>query len=455
MEWEKILNKNRIFKTNDNLLIDNRTEFEKDYHSIIMSASFRRMQDKTQVFPLSKSDFIRTRLTHSLETSTLAKILGDIISTEIIEKNIDPGFMISYKKDMSDVLQCAGLIHDIGNPPFGHFGEIAIRTWFKNNLSVINYKDVPIDKYLNEKYLNDLYNFDGNAQGLHLLTRLVYYDNDYGMNLTYAILSTIIKYHSNSTDVSNLPFRNKMGYFICDSDIYKEINDATGITTRNPLTFILEISDDIAYATADIQDGFKKGFISLDLVKNELSNINDKHINDIINDAQNLKLPSEEYEFKYIISKLQALLIKESQNEFVKHYSDIMQGNFNNSLLDNSEYIILLQVLKNIGHKFIFNTDYIYSMEVSTWKVYEFLLDLFVKSLLYYDTNINNDITPIAGKITSMISDNYLMNYNKLSQDKSEEEKLYLRLLLAIDVVAGMTDGHARDLYHEFSGIKK
>lgn len=197
MEWEKLLSPVRYGcyqKTNKSKTADLRSEFEKDYHRIIGSASFRRLQDKTQVFPLDKSDFIRTRLTHSMEVSSLAKSLAQNIGAYILQNHQEDGFDFQMKSDICDILQCAGLIHDIGNPPFGHFGEEAIRDWFQKNLASLSVNDTPITELLTEQQMADFYHFEGNAQALRLVTRLHFLVDDNGMNLTYALLNTIIKY---------------------------------------------------------------------------------------------------------------------------------------------------------------------------------------------------------------------------------------------------------------------
>ena len=203
MEWKTLLcpmrARSRVSRSTGNR--DLRSEFEKDYHRIIGSASFRRLQDKTQVFPLDKSDFIRTRLTHSLEVSSIAKSLGQNISQDILQNGRDETFDWQMKEDVCNILQCAGLIHDIGNPPFGHFGESAIREWFLWNLPKLTYKGEQVTKLLSKQMLADFYNFEGNAQALRLLAKLHFLVDENGMNLTYALLNTIVKYPGPSTAI--------------------------------------------------------------------------------------------------------------------------------------------------------------------------------------------------------------------------------------------------------------
>ena len=205
MEWQTLIASRRngtYQKNQQKKSSDLRSEFEKDYHRIIGSASFRRLQDKTQVFPLDKSDFIRTRLTHSVEVSSIAKSLGQNIGTYILQNYPEDGFDYQMKSDICDILQCAGLIHDIGNPPFGHFGEDAIRNWFKKNLSNLKVSKKSMEELLTPQQIADFNNFEGNAQALRLVAKLHFLVNENGMNLTYGLLNTIIKYPNNSLEIN-------------------------------------------------------------------------------------------------------------------------------------------------------------------------------------------------------------------------------------------------------------
>ena len=259
MVWEQLLSTKRSrgasHKNKYTRSTDLRSEFEKDYHRIIGSASFRRLQDKTQVFPLDKSDFIRTRLTHSLEVSSFAKSLGQNIGENILAYKRDPSFTPKMKEDICSILQCAGLIHDIGNPPFGHFGEAAIREWFARSLPVLQYHGEPVAQVLSEQMREDFYHFEGNAQALRLVSKLHFLVDENGMNLTYALLNTIVKYPVASNQINKKSGNikdKKMGFYLADEEIFREIQKETGTNgRRHPLTFILEAADDIAYKTAD------------------------------------------------------------------------------------------------------------------------------------------------------------------------------------------------------------
>ena len=182
MNWNDLLSGDRIRSYQKSTTSrDLRTEFEKDYHRIIGSASFRRLQDKTQVFPLDKSDFIRTRLTHSLEVSSFAKSLGQNVGEKIIRDNVDPSFSVQDKEDICAILQCAGLIHDIGNPPFGHFGETVIQDWFKNNLNKFEFKGKKVNQVISSQMKEDFYHFEGNTQALRVVSKLHFLVDENGM----------------------------------------------------------------------------------------------------------------------------------------------------------------------------------------------------------------------------------------------------------------------------------
>ena len=301
MEWEKLLSGQRSRQAGSPAKYiksaDLRSEFEKDYHRIIGSASFRRLQDKTQVFPLDKSDFIRTRLTHSLEVSSFAKSLGQNIGENILTFKRDSRFTPKMKEDICSILQCAGLIHDIGNPPFGHFGEIAIREWFERNLEKIQFRGRPVTEILTPQMKRDLYHFEGNAQAFRLVSKLHYLVDERGMNLTYALLGSMIKYPVSSLEVdpeSEDIKDKKLGYYYADQEDFWEVQEATGTDRkRHPLTFILEAADDIAYKTGDIEDAFVKGFISYQQLCEELeemqSTIEERPENDTFDALEKLK----------------------------------------------------------------------------------------------------------------------------------------------------------------------
>lgn len=474
MNWEQLLStkrnrggsgKNRYVRNTDL-----RSEFEKDYHRIIGSASFRRLQDKTQVFPLDKSDFIRTRLTHSLEVSSFAKSLGQNIGENILVYKKDPSFTPRMKEDICSILQCAGLIHDIGNPPFGHFGEDTIREWFQKNLPVMEYHGTPIDTILTPQMREDFYHFEGNAQALRLVSKLHFLVDENGMNLTYALLSTIIKYpvsslemNSKSGDIKD----RKMGYYFADQEIFEDISKETGTNgKRHPLTFILEAADDIAYKTADIEDAFVKGFLSYHKLLEELTELQELYfrgggggfqpadkLTELYLRAKEMHVENpEEYAIKNWIVRVQGFVINCATYGFTSNYQAIMQGTYGHDLFYQTFAEKLMDLLGDLAFREVFTSEPIYRMEVTEATMLDFLLDKFMTAIIKYDDKTQK-LDSIDERMVSFISSNYKKAYHYHARGKSEIERLYLRILLVTDYVCGMTDSYAKRLYQELKAI--
>ena len=472
MNWKNILCEDRIRQFSKSTSSrDLRTEFEKDYHRIISSAAFRRLQDKTQVFPLDKNDYVRTRLTHSLEVSSFARSLGQSVGQSIINNKLSKDFSYEQRESISDILECAGLIHDIGNPPFGHFGESAIQDWCKNNFVKLTFKEKKIDEILSDEQKNDFYHFEGNAQALRVVSKLHFLVDENGMNLTKALLSTIIKYPVNSTGIDKYSGNirtKKMGYFDADKDIFENVDASVGSNgNRNPLTYLLEAADDIAYLTADIEDSLKKGMISLDTLILEINERISKSQNKEAADfaGQCLEKLNKKYEKAtdknlsepdvYAIENwmviVQGQVLQLVTDCFVDNYESIMAGTFAKSLIEGSKASLLMDILGDIAFKYTFTSKPIYKLEIAADTILNFLLDKFMKAILYYDTD--EKLSVVDKKIISMISRDYMHIYHYYSEGKSESDRLYLRLLLVTDYICGMTDSFAKNLYQEFNGL--
>lgn len=438
MEWKYILCSERIRKSGAKQG-DLRSAFEKDYHRIIGSASFRRLQDKTQVFPLDKSDFVRTRLAHSLEVSSFGKSLGKSVSKIIVRDKKDKGFSEEYSHDICDILSCGGLIHDIGNPPFGHFGETVIRKWFRDNLPKLEYRGKSLEDILEPQMKEDFYNYEGNAQGLRLVTKLHHVIDEHGMNLTKGLLSSIIKYPVSSLEIDkDSGYKKKSGYFYADRETFNEIDSAckTG-GKRNPLVYLLEAADDIAYKTADIEDAYKKGLIDSYILRAELGK------------KYEGRLKAEGYNgLQRFIVEVQREALEGAAEAFGEKYSKIMAGEFEGNLLDICGSGEILDRLGFIARKYAFSSREIFLMELGGRSILNGLLDSFVPAVI--DPKKSDDI---SFKVYSLISENYKNIYEIYSKDKPENERLYLRLLLAADYISGMTDSFAKDLYCRLKGV--
>ena len=459
----------------------NISEFEKDYKQVISSAAFRRLQDKTQVFPLDKSDFVRTRLTHSLEVSMIGKQLCTMIKTYInSNKERYRDFNENVSVNYSEILMCAGLIHDLGNPPFGHFGEVVIGEWFKNkfNDSNFKYKDRSISDILDEQMKQDLIHFEGNAQSIRLLLKADYgicEHNNSSLNLTKAVIHTLLKY-----PVSSLTFNkqsddikvHKNGYFKSEQDKIWAISSELGTNynneiKRHPLTFLLEAADDIAYATADLEDAFRKGLFTID----EFVEFFDEKLCDLEKD--DVKAPEQA---KDLIKPLRDLVGNTNRNEqkdsekfnewvkyargwlmycvaysFTHNYKYIMNGTYAKDLFADTFHEFSIKILKDAMGKFVYNNDSIIKLELSAQTIISFLLNEFVTAVLYLDETDKQ--TGIDKRLINLISENYKNDYNGAKDSDDEAYNLYLRFLLVTDFISGMTDSYAKNLYQELNGI--
>ncbi|WP_051080723.1 dGTP triphosphohydrolase [Psychroflexus tropicus] len=284
-KWKLILEEKRFREKSATIESDGRNTFENDYGRLISSAPIRRLQDKTQVFPLEESDYIRTRLTHSLEVSYLASSIGQSIENLLLnKKELD----LSLKGNLSSLLRVAGLVHDLGNPPFGHFGEEAIKKFFKQ------YFEKNKKTSLSDLEKSDFENFDGNVQTLRILSKLYYFGDEFGYNLNYSSLASIIKYPSNSLEGNKKPTteiaKKKFGYFVTETETYKKINDYLKLgNRRHPVVYLLEAADDIAYSAADIEDGIKLGKVNLDDIERIFAKNLDKNKEAVLNKIKDLK----------------------------------------------------------------------------------------------------------------------------------------------------------------------
>lgn len=462
--------------------------FESDYKSIISSAAFRRLQDKTQVFPLDKSDFVRTRLTHSIEVSTIAKELGIMVTNNrtryLSEDFNDEGIKI----DLPAVLACAGLLHDLGNPAFGHFGEVVIGDWFKENLAKNNktftYKGTPIHKIIDsnnpdtEQMYNDLCHFEGNAQALRILSKINNKPEGYDVNLSYAVINALIKYPCNSLefdddakDIKN----HKLGYYLAEKEVFDKICTKTGTKIngkyyRHPLAFLMEAADDIAYATSDLEDALKKGLFNVDqfieyfneqIKRSDFTDSNKKEkskelikdLEDRINGLENRTLENEITEFQKWSIFAKGWLMYVVAYSFSKNYKTIMKGEYKKDLFYDGFHSYSLKILKDAMKEFVFNSSEILKLELSANKIISSLLDDFVNAVIHWNIDDNNyKPSKTDKKLIELISDNYKADYLNAKTD-DEYYNLYLRFLMVTDFISGMTDSYAKSLYQELNGI--
>lgn len=480
MEWEKLLSlKRQAEKEKEPVEFEKYpiSELEKDYQSIISSSAFRRLQDKTQVFPLDKSDFVRTRLTHSIEVSTIARQLGimmtenktDFLPQEFIENPI-------IAKEIPTILSCAGLLHDIGNPPFGHFGEVVIGEWFKKKFAddKFCYKGKKVRDVLNQQMKSDLINFEGNAQALRIMSKIVNNANGYDVNLSFGVLNTLIKYPNDSTHFdksSKCVEKHKLGYFYAESKIMESICAETGTKcqqgyVRHPLVYLMEAADDIAYATADLEDAMKKGLFSLNQIiayfnksVDKISNTSYKWAAQKLFSNLNKRICPENRSkegdlviFQKWMEYVRKWLMYIVAFRFSKSYESIMDGTYHSDMFFDTNHQESIEILKDAMKEFVYDDREILKLELSAKKIIESLLDDFINAILYYDEEGEYKPSKADRKLINIISENYKNDYRNAKSDK-EDENLYLRFLIVTDYISGMTDSYAKNLYHELNGL--
>ncbi len=498
MNWNDLLNSKRVRDLKQNNMSkvslkklgateDHRNEFEKDYDRIVSSSSVRRLQDKAQVFPLQENDFTRTRLTHSLEVSAIARSLGLWLENILVGKG-----EISYSKigEIPALLATSGLVHDLGNPPFGHYGEDVIKNWFnewfKENIGKEDrlYKLAGEEGFIEKdkggikvEEMSDFKIYDGNAQSLRIVSKLQFLNDQYGINFTLGTLSSIIKYPWSSMNALGKE-KEKFGYFFKDNDLATDIiKHTTGEEMRkNPLAYFLEAADDIAYLGADIEDGVKKKAIdwevSYELLKKRLPEI-DSNFNKFFENLEKKieKAEARKHPDKNLTSvqnfrvAIQGELISYIKANFLSNYDAIMEGNLSGDDLlkcaDKSRAV--RKVLSSIQAK-CFSDKEVLTLELVGDKVLNDLLEIFVNAVVK-NVEVNSSDKRIIlakkkhEKLIHMISDNFLyimlLDYQKDNSNKGFNDlDLYERLLLVTDFISGMTDSYAVDLHQKLSGVK-
>lgn len=462
--WGSLLNDSRRKYSQEKNSVNRfelRTELERDYDRILFSTPVRRLADKTQVFPLDKNDSVRNRLTHSHEVSNLARSLGVVIATKHA-KNIKNSL-----RNIPSVLAAVGLVHDLGNPPFGHQGEAAIRKWFdKNKINFTNdFEDV--DRYLYEDFLN----FDGNAQTLRLVTRLQMLNDNFGIDLTYATLASLMKYTVNTKCIDKTRVSSKKhGYFFSEESIAKEIFNNVGLPlgNRHPLAYVMEACDDIAYATIDVEDSVKKGLVSFNDVISYLRNncSNDKLVLSII--RRSIKKNKEYTASGLSPSELNDVSIQRFRvyviGDFVKsvvesiknNLEGLMSGSLDKSIIELSSANVLRECLGGISKKYAFNNRAVLELELNGFNVISELMGIFWFAIKSAHDKIDGKAGgvgkgehPFARYVYSRISENYRRVFENPTEEDKKFPLSYRRFLLLTDMMSGMTDSFAINILNE------
>ena len=387
MNWEQLLSLKRQGDTHKRLRIEQdetRLGFEVDYDRIIFSSAFRSLQDKTQVIPLSKTDFVHTRLTHSLEVSVVGRSLGRIAGKKILEKHPYLREVHGYQiNDFGAIVAAAALSHDIGNPPFGHSGEKAIGEFFKTG------KGQKYKATLSEKEYQDVIDFEGNANGFRLLTASKE-GVEGGLRLSYGTLGAFTKYPKESlpkkpsTHIAD----KKFGFFQSDKNSFQEVAGELGLVqtrtgedisfSRHPLTFLVEAADDICYTIIDFEDGINLGLISEDYALEYLI----KLVKDTINTKKYNAMIHMEDRLSYLRALAINTLITDAVKVFLDNEDAILKGDFNTSLLDKSKYQAQIADIIKISVEKIYQSHEVIEKEIAGYKIISDILEVFTNALM-------------------------------------------------------------------------
>ncbi len=446
MNWEQLLSLKRQGDTNKRLRKEQdetRLGFEVDYDRIIFSSAFRSLQDKTQVIPLSKTSFVHTRLTHSLEVSVVGRSLGRAVGKKVLEKHPHLATIHGYQfNDFGAIVAAASLSHDIGNPPFGHSGEKAIGEYFATGKGK-KYKD-----YLTPKQYQDLIDFEGNANGFKILTESRK-GIEGGLRLSYATLGAFMKYPKASLPKKPTPHiaHKKFGYFQNESAFFKEVAEEVGLLpqrigdettySRHPLTFLVEAADDICYTIIDFEDGINLGLIQEEYALEYLI----KLVKDSINTAKYNSLSTTADRLSYLRALAINTLIQEAANTFITYEEDILSGNFDTALIDKSKYQAQIDDIIKISVANIYQSTEVVEKEIAGYEILATLLDR-------YCTATNNYNNQEASNYDKLILKAEGSNFDYTHED------LYTRLISISNYVASLTDGNALLKFQKIRGLQ-
>ncbi|MDC9723117.1 MAG: deoxyguanosinetriphosphate triphosphohydrolase [Urechidicola sp.] len=443
MNWEQLLSLKRFGDTETRLRKDQdetRLGFEVDYDRIIFSDSFRSLQDKTQVVPLSKTDFVHTRLTHSLEVSVVARSLGRIVGKKLIEKYPDLKEKGYQANDFGAIVAAAALAHDIGNPPFGHSGEKAIGEYFKSGNGQHFKKD------LTDKQWQDLIDFEGNANGFKILT-----ENregvEGGLRLSYATLGTFMKYPKESLPKkpSSHIVDKKYGVFQSEVNAFKDVVETLGLPrlradehlafNRHPLAYLVEAADDICYTIIDFEDGINLGLIEEEFALEYLINL----VRDNINTEKYYQLKSKKDRVSYLRALAIGNLINEAATIFLENEATILNGDYNNSLLDKCKYEAQINDIIKISIERIYKSKEVVEKEVAGYRVLSDLLNVFISAI---NNTYNGSASNYDKLVIRLLPDNYQIT----------KDNLYDRISIACSFVSIMSDSYAILIHKKIMG---
>ncbi len=446
MKWERLLSNKRLGQEGMQQRSDDRTEFQRDYDRLIFSAPFRRLQNKTQVFPLPGSIFVHNRLTHSLEVSSVGRSLGNDVSRLILKNH--PELYSTHFTELGNIVSAACLAHDMGNPPFGHSGETAIGTYFSEGggLFLKDYICPETGDGISPQQWEDIIHFEGNANAFRLLTHHFKGRRKGGFVMTYSTLASIVKYPFTSDLAGD---KRKFGFFRSEVKDYESIAKELGIIklpapkgsiryVRYPLVYLVEAADDICYEIMDIEDAHKLKLLTTEETKRlflayftaEQQQHIKKRMSQLVDDVNE--------QIVYLRSCVINCLEQQCVQVFVKNEKAILSGTFEGSLIEHIDELPrkAYEQCERVAYGKIYHCKDVVDIEIAGYKVITTLTDLMVQAATHSDRAFSR-------LLISRVS----TQYDILAPT------LYERIMAVLDYISGMTDVFALDLYRKINGM--
>ena len=440
MEWKQLISNKRFGQEHKHAeRHDDRSEFKRDYDRLIFSSAFRRLQNKTQVFPLPGSIFVHNRLTHSLEVASVGMSIGNDISRRVIQKQ--PDLKDTLVEEIGTIVSAACLAHDLGNPPFGHSGEKAIQTFFSEG------PGLKIKPMVSSEFWDDITHFEGNANAFRILTHRFKGRRQGGFVMTYSMLASIVKYPFASSLAGN---HGKFGFFASEAESYKKIADELGIScksapgdplkyARHPLVYMVEAADDICYEIMDIEDSHKLKILSYAETEHLLLSFFDEDIQQKIRQRIiDEELTDENEKVVYMRASVIGKLENECVAAFQAHEEEILSGTFEGSLIDHisERQKKAYQECEKISYSKIYQSKPVLDIELSGYQIMATLMKVFIEAAV-------NPSRFYSKQLLRRVS----------SQYDIENENLEERIMAVLDYISGMTDIYALDIYQKINGI--
>lgn len=440
MEWKQLISNKRFGQEHKHAeRHDDRSEFKRDYDRLIFSSAFRRLQNKTQVFPLPGSIFVHNRLTHSLEVASVGMSIGNDISRRVIQKR--PELKDTLVEEIGTIVSAACLAHDLGNPPFGHSGEKAIQTFFSEG------PGQKIKSMVSSEFWDDITHFEGNANAFRILTHRFKGRRQGGFVMTYSMLASIVKYPFASCLAGN---HGKFGFFASETESYRKIADELGIFcksapgeplkyARHPLVYMVEAADDICYEIMDIEDSHKLKILSFAETEHLLLSFFDEDIQQKIRQRIiDEELTDENEKVVYMRASVIGKLENECVAAFLAHEEEILAGTFEGCLIDHisERQKKAYKECEKISYSKIYQSKPVLDIELSGYKIMATLMEVFVEAAV-------NPSRFNSKQLLRRVS----------SQYDIENENLEERIMAVIDYISGMTDIYALDIYQKINGI--